>query len=229
MPIALITGTAKRIGKIISLNLAQNGWDLLLHYNSSKAEAEALKRTVEKSGIKAELLHCDFRNLDNIEHLIQQDNLDLLINNASSFGNDNINNFFYEDIANKLKINLIAPMLLTKAFVKKSVNVSNPNIINILDCEIKNIPSNFISYNITKNALAHFTKIAAKNLAPTIRVNGIALGHTIKNPKQSEENFNKAIQYSLLKKNVSEKNLLDTIYYLIQNENLTGNIIFLEN
>ncbi|WHQ47158.1 MAG: SDR family NAD(P)-dependent oxidoreductase [Candidatus Midichloria sp.] len=229
MPIALITGAAKRIGKIISLNLAQNGWDLLLHYNSSKVEVEELKKTVEKSGIKAEVLHCDFRNLGSIEHLIKQDSLDLLINNASSFENDNIGNFFYEDITNKLKINLIAPMLLTKVFVKKSANVPNSNIINILDCGIKNIPSNFISYYITKNALAHFTKIAARNLAPTIRVNGIALGQTIKNPKQSEGNFNKAIQQSLLKKNVSEKNLIDTIYYLIQNRNLTGNIIFLEN
>ena len=229
MPTALITGAAKRIGKIIALALAKEGWDLILHYNFSEREVSAVQMLAVEMGVSAILWQCDFMMLDKVEQFKPKNNLDLLINNAAIFQNDHINDFIYQNINNHLKINVIVPMLLTKMFSFYSQNARDPNVINILDYQTKTYPHNFFSYHISKNALAYFTKIAAENLAPCIRVNGIALGQTIKNPNQSIENFNRAINSSKLKKIVSEKNLVDTLHYLIHNQNITGSIISLGN
>jgi len=227
MPTALVTGAAKRVGRVIAMNLANHGWDIVLHYNSSNADAEILKEILEQKNVKVELLKYDFNNLDGIKDLVKQSHLDLLINNASIFENDNLNNMSSQSIAKHFNINIIAPMLLTQVFAERSINSANPNIINILDCEIKNVSTDFVSYHMSKKSLANFTEIAAKTLAPRIRVNGIALGQTMKNHKQSQKNFDYLVKQSLLKKIVSEENLVDTMNYLIQNKNTTGNIIFL--
>ena len=229
MPTALITGAAKRIGKLMALALAKKGWNLILHYNSAVSEAFDVQSLAMKIGVNVELWQCDFMMLEKIEQFKSKNSLDLLINNAAIFQNDYLNDFSYQGIENHFKINLIAPIILTKMFSIYSQNANNPSIINILDCQTKMYPGNFFSYHMSKNSLSYFTKVAAENLAPHIRINGIALGQVIKNENQSIEHFNQTINNSKLKKIISEKNLVDTMYYLIDNQNVTGNVICLEN
>jgi NAD(P)-dependent dehydrogenase (short-subunit alcohol dehydrogenase family) len=229
MGTALITGAAKRVGSAIALGLAEAGWDIVLHFNKSIDEALALKKNIERLGNKVYLLQHDLSKLNEIEGLLPEITLDLLVNNASIFENDNLLEIEPELLLQHLKINFIAPIMLTKLFMSRSAGSSNPSIINILDNKIENSPKNFISYYLSKNALSYFTRVSAENLAPRIRVNGVALGYIIKNDNQSNDSFERNISHSLLKKIVLKKNLVDTISYLAHNENTTGNIIFLEN
>lgn len=225
----MITGAAKRIGKAIALHLASSGYNIVLHYNHSVREAFDLKEELLAMNVEVELLHCDFM-LSNIDSLkIKSPSLDLLINNASMFKNDKIEDMTESSLMDHLRVNAVAPILMTKHFVRKSTASDNPSIINILDYDMSDHKNNFISYKISKYMLSHFTNVSAAILAPKVRVNGIAPGHMIKNEIQSEEHFNDAIKSGRLKRAISEKSLLNTLDYLATNKNISGSILSISN
>ena len=227
---ALITGAGRRIGANIAIYLAKKKWNIVLHYNNSGTEAEAIAKVISKMSVEVELVRCDLSTMDHNIMEINADQIDLLINNASCFENDNISNYNHDSIMKHLKVNLVAPMLLTKLFVEKSSGSINPCIINLLDCYSGDLCNSFLSYKLSKESLAHFTKIAAATLAPKIRVNSIALGQTIRNNRQSKENFQQSItKKGMLKKAVSQNSIENSIDYILDNQNFTGNIIELRN
>lgn len=225
---AFITGGAQRIGREIVLHLAKNGWRIIFHFNTAINEARCLQEEASLYSSHVECLHIDFTdNIDtfNILNSKIHTKIDLLINNAALFNQDNVFSTQYQTLHDHLQINTIAPVILTNFFIKASANSENPNIINILDCNINDLSKNFMSYGISKNSLEYFTKIAAQDLAPNIRVNGISLGQTLRSAKQKVDNFQRDVEKSLLQKPVQIENILKTIDYIISNRNLTGEII----
>ena len=232
-PIALVTGGSKRIGKQICVDLAKNGYDIIIHYNKSKTSANILKREIAALGVRCETIKCNFNDRRQVDKFYSKASkllgkISCLINNASVFENDKIHNFTPKSWDKHLDANLYAPIKLSKDFAKKYKNEKNANIINILDQGVINPSTTFFSYNISKAALHSATVILAKSLAPNIRVNAIGPGPTIKNEYQSDKNFKKQVKSTLLKKGSKPTDISNTLNYILATESLTGQLIVVD-
>ena len=147
-----------------------------------------------------------------------------LINNASVFENDNLTNFSEKSFLKHLNINLKAPAILIRDFAK-IFKGKDGSIINIIDQRVEKLTPFFFSYTLSKSGLATLTKTSAMKLAPNIRVNAVSPGPTLKNKRQSEKHFKKQWKSTLLGKKVDTKNVSSAVKFLINNNNITGQII----
>ena len=171
----IITGGATRIGSAIAKSLAGYDVDIIIHYNKSKKLAQQLKIELEEMGSRVYLIKADLSNINQVKKIVPFANkkmkgLDCLVNNASLFEKDNLENFNDKSFSKHLGVNLKAPAFLIKDF-KKYVKNKEANIINIIDQRIKKLTPFFFSYTLSKAALATLTTTAAMKLAPNIRVN----------------------------------------------------------
>ena len=154
--------------------------------------------------------------------------LDCLINNASIFENDNLNNFSQSSFSKHINVNLKTPAILIRDF-KKYVKKRDATIINIIDQRIEKLTPYFFSYTLSKSGLGILTKTAAMRLAPNVRVNAISPGPTLKNKRQSEKHFKKQWRSIILKKKVELSNICNGVNFLIKNNNITGQIINIDS
>ena len=229
----IITGGATRIGAAIAKSITSYGTTISIHYNKSKVNAFKLKKELESLGGKVYLLKADLNNLKQTHSLLKlafkkMKGLDCLINNASIFDNDNLQNFTDKSFTKHLNVNLKAPAILIQNF-KKLLKNSKGNIINIIDQRVEKLTPYFFSYTLSKSSLVTLTKISAMKLAPNIKVNGISPGPTLKNKRQSESHFKKQWKSVLLKKKVELKSICDGVKFLIKNDNITGEIINIDS
>lgn len=227
----LITGAAKRIGKSIALSLADDGWNIALHYNTSKKEATETAKEIEEKGVKVALIKADLTNEKQTAKIIEKANKELgkiscLINNASIFHNDNISDFTSEPLDNHMKIHVYSPLTLSKDFAKQ-LNGSG-NIINILDYSVWSLPDKFLTYSISKSALWTATQMLAKQLAPNIRVNGIGPGQSLKNKHETTESFKNAYKVTPLKIDAKPQEICSAIKFIISSPSMTGQMIALD-
>jgi NAD(P)-dependent dehydrogenase (short-subunit alcohol dehydrogenase family) len=232
--IALITGGATRIGREISLSLAKNGWYTIIHYNSSESEAISILNQIKfDSSQNAEIIKANFEESSDVHKIIPYINqnygiVDLLINNASYFSNDNILDVNADNLEKHLKVNLYGPLMLSQSFALQPGLIES-NIINILDYCVLDIPTdNFLSYSLSKSALWTLTKRLAVELAPKIRVNAIAPGPTMPSKRQSQENFDKSFVSSPLNRGSTTEEICNTIEYIISTPSVTGQVIALD-
>ena len=227
--IALVTGGAIRVGALISKSLANKGWKVIIHYNKSSSEAEMiLKDQPNIVGIE----QCDFTNQYQTKIFLSEiikkyGHINLLVNSASIFENDNLDEIDIEKWQCNFSVNLLSPALLISEFAKQDCfNEQNRgNIINICDQDADDFYGNFISYKLSKLSLAKLTKFAATKYAPFIRVNAISLGVILKTEKQSVENFDRLVEKSLLRKIISNNDLEATINYILENNSMSGQIL----
>lgn len=223
----LITGAAVRIGRGLAEALAARGCRLVLHCNHSVAEAEALARQLQRNGCRAIVIKHDLLKPQGGEILIKRafqalGRLDVLINNAAVFSKKKLADSSEESFREILEINLVTPVLMTRAFANI---IGKGKIINILDRRIAGVESGLAAYLLSKKALADFTKIAALELAPDITVNGIAPGPVLIPTKSSERDQAGKIP---LGKRPAISALADTLIFLLQNDSITGEIIFVD-
>ena len=225
----IVTGAANRIGKSIALELAGYDTQIVIHYSKSYVAAKKLKIELENLGSVVHLLKADLNNLRQTQRLIsyaykKMKGLDCLINNASIFENDNLNNFSEKSFLKHINVNLKAPAILTQNFAKVCKG-NKGNVVNIIDQRVEKLTPFFFSYTLSKSGLATLTKTSAMKLAPNIRVNAVSPGPTLKNKRQSEKHFKKQWKSTILKKKVDTKNVSSAVKFLINNNNITGQII----
>jgi len=229
----LITGGSKRIGKEISLAVANNENNIIIHYHKSLKEASKLKESVEKLGSQCAVIKCDLSKKKSVEGLIKRANkffgpVNHLINNASVFENDNINNFTIDSWNKHMNINLYAPLKLSQDVRKLLPAKSKGHIINILDQNVIKPEISFLSYSLSKATLYSATKILAKSFAPNIRVNAIGPGPTIKNVNQSSKHFDKSVKKTLLKIGSPPEEIARTVKFLLESRSITGQFILVD-
>ena len=225
----IITGAATRIGAAIAKSLANYDVKILLHYNKSSVQVKKLKIDLENLGAKIFLIKVDLNKVAGVKKIIPyaykaMRGIDCLINNASLFENDNIEKFNENGFDKHININLKSPSALSRDFFK-FIKKNKGNIINIIDQRIFKLTPHFFSYTLSKAGLGTLTKVSAMRFAPNVRVNGVAPGPTLKNKRQSEKHFKKQWQATLLKKKVEVDNISKTVQFLINNDNITGQII----
>jgi len=227
---ALITGGAKRIGREIAFLLAARGYDLVINYNNSKAEAEKLAAEIgEKFKVKCVIFKADLRDLEQTKKLAEfvkknSSNWNLLINNASIFNQSKFLTASESESSDNLNIHFFSPLILAKEFAKNSPE--NGQVINLLDKNIVRYDTNYFHYLLSKKFLAEATKMLALELAPNIRVNGIAPGFILEPIDNSNaQSFVKKIP---LQKKGDAKNIVQAVDFLLTNEFVNGQILFID-
>jgi len=229
----IITGAATRIGAAIAKKLSSPGVEMVIHYNNSKKEAEKLQKELLKNKTKVYLVKGNLAKEQDLKKIIQFSKsklkyFDCLINNASLFENDSLKNFSSKSWNQHLDINLKAPAYLTKEFSKNTKGKNN-NIINIIDQRVFKLTPFFFSYTLSKTGLYTLTKTSAMELAPNVRVNGIAPGPTIKNNRQTEVHFKKQYLATPLKQQVNVKDICSAVDFFIKNSSITGQVIAVDS
>ena len=174
----LITGAARRVGRVFALACARAGGNLVIHHGHSEDEAESLRAEIVELGREAWVVKADLNDPSQAENLIPEVNestsLHALVNSAAVFESLTLDNTSLNVWQRHLQINLTAPFLLSQAFARKAPE--GARIINILDWRALRPAADHFPYTISKAALAALTKSLAVSLAPRIIVNGLALG-----------------------------------------------------
>ena len=228
----LITGAAKRIGKEMALSFFNKGWDIVIHYNSSMDDAEALadKMNSERSN-SAMLVQANLDNASEVEKLVDKilsknGSIDALINNASTFYPTPIGTLSEENWNALMGSNLKAPLFLIQSF-HKELEKNKGFIINVTDINVDRALVNHSIYLAAKSGLQTLTKSLAKELAPNIRVNAIAPGAILEPPnvEWTSEQKNNIINAVPMKRMGTEKDIVDAAIYLSEAEYVTGQIL----
>jgi len=227
---ALVTGAAKRIGRAIALALASEGTDVIIHFNTSGAEAEGLRREIEAPGIRAWTVKADFSIADEYSTLIDRSrelagSIDILINSASVFSPGRLAEIDFDDIAESFRINAWVPFVLMRDFADR---FGKGKIVNILDTRVQDFDFQHIGYILAKKMLYEFTKMAAVKYAPEITVNAVAPGVILPPPGMGEEYIEKLIPTVLLKRRGRPEDVADAVLFLLKNDFITGQTIFVD-
>ncbi|HVX36975.1 MAG TPA: SDR family oxidoreductase [Hyphomicrobium sp.] len=230
---ALITGAARRIGRSIALDLAEAGWAVAIHYRNSSPEAEALAEEIRGGGGRARTFQGDLADRQALDRLVAEVGRELgpvttLINNASEFLPDSIGNLDEKTWDLHLCINLKAPVFLSEAMAKQLPDDVEGNIINITDQRVWNLTPEFFSYTISKAGLWTATRTLAQALAPRIRVNAIGPGPVLRSIHQTDDDFEREKQSTLLKRGPSAKEIAAAVRFILATPSLTGQMIALD-
>lgn len=176
----LITGAARRIGRIFALACARHGADIIIHHGHSEEQAKQLQLEITNMGRRAPVIQADLSDPGQAVQLISQANkfgtLHALVNSAAIFEPLSLKQTTLTDWERHLRINLTAPFLLSQAFANQVPDDASGHIVNILDWRALRPGADHFPYTISKAALAAATKSLAAALAPKITVNGLALG-----------------------------------------------------
>jgi NAD(P)-dependent dehydrogenase (short-subunit alcohol dehydrogenase family) len=227
----LITGSARRLGKVMALAAARKGADILVHHAHSPADAEDVATQVRSLGRNAWVLEADLNDLEQTQKLIQSAfslaPVSALINNAAIFKSVDLANTTIKDWSDHFQINLTAPFLLSQAFAAQLKGQQPGRIINMLDWRALRPGKDHFPYTISKSALAAMTNSMALALAPGIIVNGIALGAIL---PPGDEDFSPALIKNVPMQRWSKlEELEELIVWLLSSpEYITGEIIHLD-
>ena len=228
--VALITGSAVRIGREIAGHLADHGWNLAIHFNTSGVEVSEFETQLKVKYPNQQFysFKTDLGNPGQTEKLISLvmerfGSLDLMVNNASVFEPSSLKNTTNDLLTRHTIINFVSPFILMRDFANC---VSNGLIINILDTRITNNSSDYLAYSLSKKSLWELTKMAALELAPHFRVNAIAPGAILPPVGKDNSYFEKVSFKSPMKTPSGLISLLRSIDYILDNQDLTGQLIF---
>lgn len=227
---AVITGASKRIGKSVVQHLAAKGWSVVIHYNRSGNEAQALVDDLQLKYPQQRFwaFAADLSNPEEVQALIpeiiaQVGAFDLLVNNASVFKGGSIQSTSEALFDSQINVNLKAPFLLMRDFAR---HCGKGNIINFVDTRITQNKSDYSAYTLAKKSLWKATKMAALEFAPQIRVNAIAPGVTLAPADQGAAYLQELAQNIPMKKPGGVEPVLKSIDYILENDHLTGQLLF---
>ncbi len=227
----LITGAAKRIGRILSLLIAREGGEVIIHHNNSISEAKSLQNEIQDLGQTALIYQADFSDPQStrefINRIFDSNEIDAVINNASIFSNLNWRTNTIEDWRKHQSVNLETPFLISQAFAKSLKEGDKGRIINMLDWRAFKPGADHLPYTISKAGLAALTKSLAISLAPDITVNGIALGAIL--PPSDGASGSTITEGLPIPRWATISELEDTMMFLLSGpEYITGEIIHLD-
>ena len=220
---AIVTGAGKRVGAVIAAELVADGWTVVghVHHADDPVPQGVLKIVAELTDLAcAEAIYDASDRLPPVR---------LLVNNAARFARDELGGFNPEELDAHMAVNLRAPILLTQEFARRHSPGEDALIVNLLDSKLAAPNPDFLSYTLSKQALAGFTEIAARALAPQgIRVNGIAPALMLRSSGQTEENFERVRARNPLRRGVEPEDVVSAIRYFISAPAVTGEVILID-
>ena len=230
---ALVTGGARRIGKAIVEDLAANGFAVAIHANESLDAAEAIARQLNAKGGRAVAVQCDLADGAATGRLIEKaaaaiGPLDLLVNNASVFKPDTVDEFDDTLWDRHFAVHVKAPSILARDFVRQLPEGTAGSIVNIIDQRVWNPTPRYYSYTLSKSALWMATRTMAQGFAPRVRVNAIGPGPSLPNERQDDSAFQAQVEGLILQRGPSLDEFGRTVRFLFDTPSITGQMIALD-
>ena len=230
MPTAIVTGGAIRIGRAMALHLARKGFNIALLYHSSGEASENTIKEVQSHGVQCQGYATDLRNLEEAELFIGKilkdfDDVELLVNSAANFIQENVEQTQLESLVDTLNLNLMAPYLLMREYKRK---VNKGLIVNILDERVAKTLPTFAAYSVSKVGLKHLTELAAVEWGKSIRVNSIAPGLILPPQGGPPDYLEKAAKKVPTGTHGSLENLTKALDYLMENTFVNGETLFVD-
>jgi pteridine reductase len=230
--VALVTGAGKRLGRAIALRLAQEGADVAVHYGKSASDARDVIGQIEKLGRRAVALPAELTDVAAIQHLVNEavaqfGHLDILINTAATFLQTKFGETTEAIWHGSLDTNLKAPFFLSQAAAPYLTKSGDGVIINFADIGGLLGWRDFLPHSVSKAGVVMLTRILAKELAPSVRVNAIAPG-TITMAGDPPEYQADYVRLAPLRRTGRPDEITDAVLYLISAEFLTGHVLVLD-
>jgi NAD(P)-dependent dehydrogenase (short-subunit alcohol dehydrogenase family) len=230
---ALVTGAGKRLGRAMALALAEDGWNVAIHYNGSGTEAEEVAGLAKAKGVAAVAFKADLAREEEVDRLIPRATealgaLGLLVNSASIFEMDRAMSATRESWDRHLEINLRAPFVLAQAFARALPDDRAGLIVNMLDERVWKPTPFFTSYTVAKSGLWTLTRTLALDLAPRIRVNGIGPGYTLPSAKQSDAQFEREASRMPLGRAANPEEIVRALRFFVEATSVTGQMIAMD-
>ena len=249
-PVVLVTGAAKRLGREIALLLAKHGWRVAVHYRSSEQDAidtiAALAINKPLTGENAsetpffERFQCDLSDEVTVRALLPQviahfGRVDAVVNSAAIFEHDAAASFSYGAMQKHLSTNTGAAILLSQALhdhiasrQKAGESAVQGAVVNLLDQKLWNQNPDFFSYTLSKAALEAANTMLAMELAPFVRVIGVAPGLTLTSHMISDEKFQELHKISPLGRSSTAQDVADTVRFALENRSITGTTLLVD-
>ena len=237
---ALVTGAGKRLGCAMALNLARRGFDVAVHYATSRTEAEGVEEEIRKFGRRALAFQADLLDEAATQELIPRvmdafgGPVAVLVNNASIFERDSIDTATRASWDRHVESNLRAPFVLTQHVAAHapepipddaSEPVAQALVVNMLDQRVLKPTPQYMTYTIAKMGLWAFTRTAAQALAPRLRVNAIGPGPTLRAEGQSESHFLRQRAGSILQRGGNVGDVEAALGYFLDAPAVTGQLL----
>lgn len=231
---ALVTGAARRIGAAIALDLAANGFDVAIHCNGSRDEAEDVAGRAAALGARTAVIAADLTDFASSGRVVDEAAaalgapVRLLVNNASLFEDDSLADFGWEAWERHFAVHLKTPVELARRMAAALPAHDDGLVVNVIDQRVWRLRPQFFSYTLSKSALWTATRTMAQALAPRVRVNAIGPGPTLRNTRQSEDDFSRQVQAVPLQRGPGLDEFGSTIRYLWAARSVTGQMIALD-
>ena len=229
--LALVTGSAHRLGKAFALSLARMGYAIALHYRGSVTEAENVTDEIRALGVDCMPIRADLTSTEKIDFLFSlvdefRAPLKIVVNSASVMPVGGPLDLDVHEWDSALDLNLRAPFLIAQRAAKRMA--AGGLIVNISDIGAQKAWSRYPSYTVSKAGLDSLTKLLARALAPGIRVNAIAPGLVLPSGVVTPEQWQKLVEKLPLKRAATLEELTLTLEFLIKNEYITGQTIVVD-
>lgn len=226
----LITGASKRLGAAMALELGQRGWDVVVHYGSSAAEARELVAELRESGRGAWCLSADLSRPEECRTLLPRARelagpVHALINNASVFPKSTLMEFEPDELHANIQLHGIAPLLLARSLAEDPAAL---HVLNLLDSKITGPDDEHVAYHLSKRLLASLTSLLARELAPGIAVNAIAPGAMLPASGDSAEQFAKLANSVPLRRTGEPGDVAQAAAFLLDSRFITGQTLFVD-
>ena len=230
--VALVTGGAVRIGRAISLGLAEAGYDVVVNYHSSESEAFAVSRQIREGGRHCLVAQGDVSRSGEVEALARQvrdefGRLDLLVNNASIFPRKPLMDVEEEEWDRVMEVNLKGPFLMVKA-TADLLTAARGCVVNLVDLSAFQPWVEYPHHAVSKAGLLHLTRVMARAMAPRVRVNAIAPGSVLPPEDYDEEERERSRSKAALGSLGSPEDVVRTVLFLDRSPFITGEVIVVD-
>jgi len=234
--VALITGAAQRVGRVIALELAQQGVNIMAHFNrAAPSRVRETMQEIKSLGVEAHAVQADLSDAEGVDFMIAaaaelfDDQLDIVVNNASVFQQRDLLDVSLDDWDLTMAVNLRAPFLITQQAARIMARNPVPGgvIINICDAGVDGPWAKYPHHGISKSALWMLTQVSALSLGPEIRVNAIAPGPIMKTAGRvtTDDEWAAIGRRSVLRKTGEPEDLARAVVYICQEDHITGALL----
>jgi len=233
-PVVLVTGSARRVGRAIALELAGHGFDLAVHYRGSADEAQATAQDCASLGVRALTFQADLSDEAAARALLPAvvqafGAVSAVVNNASDFEYDNPARFSYALMERQWRANTAPAIVLAQALREHlQARGATGCVVNLLDQKLWNQNPDYLSHTLSKAALEAATTMLAMGLAPTVRVCGVAPGVTLLSGAMDDAEFEAAHRMTPLQRSSTPQDIARAVRFLIESPAITGTTLLVD-
>lgn len=228
-PVALVTGAARRIGRVIALDLAAHGWDVAVHHRASAEEAAQTADQVRALGAAAEVFAADLADEAACNALVpavvaRLGGIAAVVHNASLFEHDEVASFRYATLERHWRANTAPAIVLARALHAAGGGA----VVNLLDQKLWNPNPDHLSYTLSKAALETATTMLAMALAPTVRVCGVAPGVTLPSGDMDAAEFAASHRLTPLGRSSTPEDVARAVRFVLESPAITGTTLLVD-